>query len=318
MCFSARVQQNLRELARRFSADVDWAMFEEIFRRRLEDDGIKLARELERNFFDPEDDLQRRVKEQIDVFRSRRTTRCETELFKKKRLADAQRSLNVKETKRAREDQRIATNKIQEYVDRLVDVRRIEPNDEDPRIFPMYFAPVLVMDRNRLVVRPMRYACRLAGKPANYDQRFPGTYSTRRDSLNDFWSGSFGRDHAVIVANSFYENVPEHVYRRRELKPNEKSGNLVLHFNPCPPMDMLVACVWSHWTSPNEKDLYSFAAITDEPSAEIAAAGHNRCIIPIREENVREWLSSKDASQARLQEILNDRQRPFYEHRIAA
>jgi putative SOS response-associated peptidase YedK len=205
--------------------------------------------------------------------------------MQKKRLADAQRSLKAKETKRAREDERIATKKTQEYVDRLVDMRRIELNEEDSRIFPMYFAPMLVMDRDRLVIRPMRYACRLPGKPANYDQRFPGTYIARRDSLNDFWSGSFGRHHSVMVANSFYENVPKHVYRKRELKPDEKPSNLVLHFNPRPSIDMLVACVWSHWTSPNEPDLYSFAAITDEPSTEIAAAGHNRCIIPIREES---------------------------------
>ena len=38
---------------------------------------------------------------------------------------------------------------------------------------------------------------------------------------------------------------------------------------------MYVACLWSHWQEGNE-ELDSFAAITDEPPPEIAAAGHDR------------------------------------------
>jgi hypothetical protein len=34
------------------------------------------------------------------------------------------------------------------------------------------------------------------------------------------------------------------------------------------------------------EDLWSFAAITDEPPQEVAAAGHDRCIIPIKEEHL--------------------------------
>ena len=32
----------------------------------------------------------------------------------------------------------------------------------------------------------MRYQCRLAGKPAFYDVKFPGTYNARRDNLEGF------------------------------------------------------------------------------------------------------------------------------------
>jgi hypothetical protein len=95
----------------------------------------------------------------------------------KKRLADAQRNLKEKETKRAREDERIATNKIASYIERLTDLKRIESQPDDSRIFPMYFAPVVVTDAGRRVIRPMRYTCRLEGKPAFYDRKFPGTYN---------------------------------------------------------------------------------------------------------------------------------------------
>jgi hypothetical protein len=55
----------------------------------------------------------------------------------------------------------------------LADLRRTEPNNEDARIFPMMYAPVLVSENGKTIIRPMRYACRLAGKPADYDKTFP-------------------------------------------------------------------------------------------------------------------------------------------------
>ena len=62
----------------------------------------------------------------------------------------------------------------------------------------------------------------------------------------------------------------------------------------------------------------SFAAITDEPPPEVAAAGHDRCIIPIRAENVDAWLSPDRGNLKALYAVLDDRERPYYEHRLAA
>jgi len=81
---------------------------------------------------------------------------------------------------------------------------------------------------------------------------------------------------------------------------------------------MLVACLWSRWSLNGEPDLLSFAAITDEPPPEVAAAGHDRCIIPIKPENVDAWLSPQASDLATLHAILDDRQRPYFEHRLAA
>jgi len=63
--------------------------------------------------------------------------------------------------------------------------------------------------------------------------------------------------------------------------------------------------------------LHSFALITDEPSAEVAAAGHDRCIIPIREQHIEAWLNPDRSNIEALQTILDDRERPTYRHRIA-
>jgi putative SOS response-associated peptidase YedK len=81
---------------------------------------------------------------------------------------------------------------------------------------------------------------------------------------------------------------------------------------------MLVACLCSRWSAPGEPDLLSFAAITDEPPEEVAAAGHDRCIVPIKPENIGAWLSPNASNLEAMYAILDDRDRPYYEHRLAA
>jgi putative SOS response-associated peptidase YedK len=104
----------------------------------------------------------------------------------------------------------------------------------------------------------------------------------------------------------------------RELQDGEKDESVVLEFRPNTGGEMLVACLRSHWKAPGEQDLFSFAAITDEPLPEVAAAGHDRCIVPIKPENIDAWLSPDPANLGALHAILDDRDRPYYEHRLAA
>jgi hypothetical protein len=64
--------------------------------------------------------------------------------------------------------------------------------------------------------------------------------------------------------------------------------------------------------------LDSFAAITDDPPAGIAAAGHDPCIIPIKPANIDAWLNPKRRDRAGQYAILDARERPYHEHRMAA
>jgi len=104
----------------------------------------------------------------------------------------------------------------------------------------------------------------------------------------------------------------------REFAEGEKPENVVLEFKPNPAHDMLVACLWSRWTAPDQPDLLSFAAITDDPPPEIAAVGHDRCIIPIKPENIDAWLNPNPKDLASSYAILDDCDRPYYEYRLAA
>lgn len=185
-------------------------------------------------------------------------------------------------------------------------LHRTELLAEDARIFPGWYAPVIAMEGGQRVFKLMRYQCRLAGKPAFYDTKFPGTYNARRDNLEASWKGQFGHTHGIMIVSRFFESV------QRDGK------NVVLEFNPRTCEDMLVACLWSRWTAPGQRDLLSFAAITDEPPAEVAAAGHDRCIVPIKPENVDAWLNPDPKDLAAMHALLDDRERPIYEYRLAA
>jgi putative SOS response-associated peptidase YedK len=319
MCFSALVRQDLQWLVKRYGAEIAWEMFEELFRQRLDDPDIQFSRALDVYLLRMQDERARPSQAYIERYRAQQAHVWEQELFKqRKRLMDAQRKLQAKETKAARSDERIATGKIAALTEKLVGLRSDQVAPIDARIFPKKYVPVVTGEGDRLLIRPMRYLCRLPGKPSSYDQKFDGTYNARRDNLNGFWSSIYGKNHGIMVIDSFFENVPRHLYEKRALAAGERETSVVLNFNPNSGEPMTVACLWSHWTGEGEPALDSFAAITDEPPPEVLATGHTRCVISLKEENVREWLAPARVSRGRLEEILSDRQAPVYEHRIAA
>ena len=127
--------------------------------------------------------------------------------------------------------------------------------------------------------------------------------------MQGFWRAQFGVTHGVLVARRFYENVQ-----------TPDGRNQILEFTPRDGEPLLIACLWSSWHDPTGQlpDLCSFAAITDEPEPEVAAAGHDRTIINLKPEHLDAWLNPDSSQLAALQAILDDKRHPFYEHRIAA
>lgn len=163
-------------------------------------------------------------------------------------------------------------------------------------------------DPEALIIIPKGVEAAFADPQSNEEQRVKDLIdSFRAQQSAKFEQELFKQRRRLADAErTFYE----HVKRDGE--------SVVLEFSPRPGQDMLVACLWSRWTAPGQPDLLSFAAITDEPPAEIAAAGHDRCVIPIRPENLDTWLDPTPTNREPLYAVLDDRQRPFYEHRLAA
>jgi putative SOS response-associated peptidase YedK len=308
MCYSAQVSQSLKEYLRLIGAVADLAQIETILERRLTDSAVRIPRGFERNFDHPNSEQEQRIRALLDRHRDENVTRLEQEVFtQKKRLADAQRKLKEKETKSARNEERIASNKIETALGKLALLKGTQPHRNDDRIFPMSYAPIVVEVGGKRLVRLARYHLRQAGTPASIDRKYPGLYNARRDNLEKFWRQQFTHKHALMLTTSFFENV------------DREGKNVVLHFKPQPAQLMWIACLYDEWQDPKDgTSLLSFAAVTDEPPDEVRAAGHDRMIINIQPTNADRWLNPARCTSDELQSILTDRQAPYYEHVVAA
>lgn len=309
MCYSALIKAEYTKFVRENGAIMDLDSYIQTY---WGDDGRPVGRRPKVPRAAERDILEHGPKDLAELIRqwdAAEVDQLTRELFsQRKRVADGERALQAKATKKAAEDVRIGSNKVK-AAQRRLDVLKGKESAQDRRIYPGVYCPVLVIEDGKRVVKLMRYQCRPAGKPAMYDRKYPGTYNARRDNLEGFWKGQFGHSHGIMVADRFYENVE-----------GPDGENQVLEFEPRTGEPMLVACLWSHWTDPKgkEPDLLSFAAITDEPEPEVAAAGHDRTIINIKPEHVDAWLQPDASALTALYAIFDDKRHPFYEHRLAA
>ncbi|MEO8062399.1 MAG: SOS response-associated peptidase family protein [Pseudomonadota bacterium] len=305
---------------REYDAVLDVATFERLFWERVNSpqSGVRFPLAIDRYFLQPRNDGEQRVKAAIDAYRAIKIPEWEQEIFKqRKRHADAQRALSTKHTKKAESDLRVSSRKVEQLKGWLNGVKSMEDKPGDVLVHPMNYAPVLVQTERGRMLTAMRYHCRLAGKPASIDRQLPTLYNARKTSLEDWWASVFGSKHAVFVITGFRENVKRHDMEHRNLAPGEEAENIVLQFRPREGHDMLVPCVWDHWQQ-GQESLNSFALITDEPPEEVAAAGHDRCPINLTRFAAEAWLAPHSATRSALFDLLEQRQRPYYEKVLAA
>ena len=318
MCYSAECWSLYDGYIRKFGADIDIKAFWELYLGREEkyrirkklSDGTKIPKGVDLNFLRPKSELERKIQDLIGEWNGRKLAESEAELQKQRtRLQVAEEKLAKKETKTALNEQRIATNKIKQMERWIADAKRTSHQPEkDDRIFPLWYAPVLLIEDGKPIVRPMRYLCRPQGMDPSTDFRRDGTtsgkYNARRDNLTQFWRPQFGSTHCLMLAETFYEQVDD-----------GRGGSKEIHFQPRTGETMYIACLYSHWTDPagKEPDLWSFAAITDEPEPEVAAQGHDRTIINIKPEHAQAWLTPEGRSDDELFAIFDDKRHPYYE-----
>ncbi|MBJ6983972.1 SOS response-associated peptidase family protein [Luteimonas sp. MC1750] len=318
MCYSAEAWTLYDSYVATFGADIDIKAFWELYLGRDEayrvrqklSDGTKIPKGMDLNFLRPKTELERNIQDLIGEWNGRKLAESEAELAKQQaRLEAAEAKLATKPTKTAANEQRIATNKIAQMERWIADAKRTSHKPaQDDRIFPFWYAPVLLVEDGKPIIRPMRYLCRPQGMAASTDYtkdgKASGKYNARRDNLTKFWRRQFGSTHALMLAETFYENVD-----------NGRGGSKEIQFRPRTGETMYIACLYSHWTDPKgeEPDLWSFAAITDEPEAEVAAAGHDRTIINIKPEHAMAWLTPEGRTDEELFAIFDDKRHPYYE-----
>jgi putative SOS response-associated peptidase YedK len=156
---------------------------------------------------------------------------------------------------------------------------------DDGRVYPHYFAPVIVSDQQKRIILPMRYRLRPQGSveeiPAKYN-----VFNARLDALHTrkTWKSLIGKNHGIVPVKKFFEWVPD-----------EKGKSRLIAFYPKNYDSMAIPCLFDHFTAAkNEYDFYSFAVITTDPPADILAMGHDRCPIFLDEENSESWMKNKN------------------------
>lgn len=308
MCYSAQIEASYKAYVRKYGAHIDIHEYVRIANRDL-----KKAREwgkvpiaVARAF----DGAETADEQEISAsFRRGLALQIKDELAEiatlQDRLAQAEAKLaSPKPTKKAADDKRIATSKIKQAQRRIDDLQRLDLVPSDSRMWPGSIVPVMIVRDGKRVVTPMRYRCRPWYVDEKFEKDRPGTYNARMDSLETFWRPLFGRNHAVVIVNAFYETVD------RDGKATE------IRFTPQDEEPMLVACLWSEWGDGDDR-MVSFAIITDEPPPEVVAAGHDRMIVRIRPEDLDAWLDPEPGNLQALYDIFDRRPRPYYEHALS-
>lgn len=325
MCYSAMVLQDAKKLKLRYHARIQTELYSELFTRRLTGDKILLNKAMEYQFtHNPEGTTEKAIAKAIAEWHQQQIAKIETELFQQKqRLDKASKALEVKPTKKAQEDARIAPKKIEKLKSDLKKHHSVELKSEsDQRIFPFHYVSMLCLDENgEKVIRPVRYHMRPHDADESFDKEYEGCYNARLDNLRRvrWWKDSLGKRHGLILVRKFYENVPTARYLENFKLPEnlKERDNIVLCFEPDNVEYMFIPMLWDSWTKKGSAPLYSAALITDDPAPEIAAAGHDRTPIFLKESAIDDWLSIDNGNQERALEILKEREHPHYSHQLA-
>lgn len=318
MCFSASVETDIKRYRTAFGVRTDMIPVKEIFERRARGEKIEIPRAFEANFDHPQSAEEKKIELLIEKYRTHQQAELEAKLFEqKKKLADAERKLQAKPTKTAANAKATAERQSERLRARMARLRG-EASEADSRVYAFQWAPLILWEGGERKIELQRYHLRPPGMKEEFDRKYPGCYNARRDSLTGFWRKEFGRKHGVLVIKGFYENVKKHDYERRPLRAGEAEQNMVLEFRPEGHEHMFVPCIWDEWKDQDGKVMRSFALITDEPPPEVAATGHDRCPIFLKQENIDAWLQPAGKSDGELFAILDDRMRPKYRHALAA
>lgn len=216
MCYSAMVRSDYAKFTREYGATLSLKNFYDLFYRRLVDKSILIPKGVEAAFEMPQTEEEREIKMAIAQYAADREKELLSDLeTQRARLAKATAKLQVKLTKTAASEQRIAAKKITWFEEKIAALHQTRLNAVDSRIFPGSYVPLMVMEEGRRVLKMMRYHCRPTHVPATFDKEYPGCYNARKESLRGFWRQQYGKNHGVIVISRFYEHVPKHLAEGR-------------------------------------------------------------------------------------------------------
>jgi len=217
---------------------------------------------------------------------------------------EAEEKVKAKATKTNQKSFEVKQRKLQKAKAALENASK--PPGDSYRIYPFYWAPIIVEENGSRLIVPARY--RILPRtgvevPNNYN-----VFNSRRDSLQSArnWKPLFGKQHAIFPFQNFFEWV-------------EREGKSVeLKFNPDGHTGMHAASLYEIYQHPDLGQIRSFSMVTDEPPPEVAAAGHDRCPVFLSYDKIDQWLKPEGQTLQQLDELLDHKERCYYSHALAA
>ena len=146
MCYSAMLVQDHRDFLRAFpDAKIGIAEYAKLFEKRWMGQRVTLTKAMEHSFLTSDRTEDAELAEALNRYNDRKEHELREELgFQRERMAKAEAELAKKETKKWKDDLRIAGNKVKRLETLIADIERQELVAKDSRIYPEGYAPVLV------------------------------------------------------------------------------------------------------------------------------------------------------------------------------
>lgn len=226
------------------------------------------------------------------------------------------------------------------------------------RIYPGHYAPIILQDeslKNRVALA--RYGVFPKASIKN-PKAYSTFNARRDNLMSPFWDHAFRKQHGVVVLKSFFEWVSVRdllsagVVKLQDVeaefakqararqakilaqgKKYQKTATerlaaeerqIIIEFRAEANQPLFVPVIYAPTTKvaglPGDKTFTNggFAIITDEPTDDIRAAGHDRCPIILEPEALAGWLDCGQRSTDDLLEILGKPRQLRFRHRLAA
>jgi hypothetical protein len=153
MCYSAMIDRDYVRVVGPENA-MNREDFVQKYWERQEKGSLKIPKAIDAWFAHPKTDDEQKIAQMIRDYDAKQVAKYELEIFKqRKRLADAERKLQTKTTKKALDDQRVSKDKVEHALAKIADIKRAELKKSDSRIYPGVYAPVIVNENGRRAVK---------------------------------------------------------------------------------------------------------------------------------------------------------------------
>ena len=284
----------MQEMELRFQAGIDYESFIKLYTLRLEDLKVQIPSALDQWFIENgRNSQEKKLAVLSNEFREKSIDRYQLEILEAdSQISTLQAKLSKKTTKTAQSSLDAKTRKRERL---QAKISEIKSDKQSARIFPMSYAPLIVEQNGKRQIIMARYQV-----ASEFE-----SFNARRDSLQKktTWRPLFGKSHGLLVFTRFFEWV------------QHDGKKIMISFQPKGHDIMWAPCMYKRHENVGPD---AFAMITDDPPPEVLQAGHDRCPIFLKKENIDSWLAPGSFSLDQIDAMFDEKVDTIFENRVVA